>query len=67
MGVGYIILLCDLINEKIELCICYVNEEIDISDSEIFSISVDYIIKFDFDWVVIILLEYLCEIYIVVD
>ncbi|MFP1682682.1 autotransporter assembly complex protein TamA [Alloalcanivorax sp. C16-1] len=67
VGAGYTIPLSDPLNEKLELRTSYVNERTDTTDSEIFSVGADYIVKLDSGWVATPSIEYLRETYEVAD
>ncbi|MCH2559185.1 MAG: autotransporter assembly complex protein TamA [Alcanivorax sp.] len=67
VGAGYTIPLSDPLNEKLELRTSYVNEQTDTTDSEIFSVGADYIVKLDSGWVATPSIEYLRETYEVAD
>ena len=67
VGAGYTIPLSDPLNEKLELRTSYVKEQTDTTDSEIFSVGADYIVKLDSGWVATPSIEYLRETYQVAD
>lgn len=67
VGAGYTIPLSDPLNEKLELRTSYVKEQTDTTDSEIFSVGADYIVKLDSGWVATPSIEYLRETYEVAD
>src|SRR5690606_27157364 len=67
VGAGYSLPLGDPLNEKLELRTRYVNEQTDTTDSEIFSVGADYILKLESGWVATPSLEYLRETYEVAD